>query len=224
MNQVTRLLIYIGLGTIECELSSWRSSIDCRLCSALGFLFSLGFLLYAGLNASKRLHAPLIHNLMRLLHYFNGFFLHFLNFLYRSPVAFFDTTPLGRILNRCSKDIDTIDSQLPMNTKYFVMCIYSVSVHSLWLGWRYINISNRQIVTTLLVIVISTPLFIVVIIPLTVIYILFLVCSISNSDEHHPRTAGQNRGFGRPKSGVRGVKKVGFGGQFFKFFSPDDFG
>ncbi|OTF77184.1 hypothetical protein BLA29_002535 [Euroglyphus maynei] len=31
----------------------------------------------------------------------------------RSPVQFFDTTPLGRIVNRFSKDIDTIDSTIP---------------------------------------------------------------------------------------------------------------
>ena len=31
----------------------------------------------------------------------------------RSPIQFFDTTPLGRIVNRFSKDIDTIDSTIP---------------------------------------------------------------------------------------------------------------
>ncbi|KAH9849408.1 multidrug resistance-associated ABC transporter [Lenzites betulinus] len=37
-----------------------------------------------------------------------------LNTVMRSPVAFFDTTPLGRIMSRLSKDQDTIDAELSM--------------------------------------------------------------------------------------------------------------
>ncbi|CAJ0932315.1 unnamed protein product, partial [Mesorhabditis belari] len=117
----TRLGVYGALGVVE----------------SLWFLVSQVLNLYGGLSASRRLHRPLI---MNLLH---------------SPMSFFDTTPLGRILNRCAKDIEVIDMLLPMNFRYYVMCIL-------------------QVITTLIVIIISTPLFAAVILPLGGIYIWFL--------------------------------------------------
>ena len=36
----------------------------------------------------------------------------------RAPMAFFDTTPVGRILNRFSKDIYVIDEMLPRTMGY----------------------------------------------------------------------------------------------------------
>ncbi|EGT49215.1 hypothetical protein CAEBREN_16379 [Caenorhabditis brenneri] len=117
----------------------WRLGVY----GALGFsevacyFVALWTLVFVGQRASKNLHGPLIHNLMR------------------SPMSFYDTTPLGRILNRCAKDIETIDFMLPMNFRSILMCFLQVSF-------------------TLIVIIISTPLFAAVILPLALIYLVFL--------------------------------------------------
>jgi ABC-type multidrug transport system, ATPase and permease components len=47
------------------------------------------------IRAARRLHLMVLTNILH------------------SCMSFFDTTPLGRILSRCGKDVDTVDNILP---------------------------------------------------------------------------------------------------------------
>lgn len=68
-----------------------------------------------------------------------------------TPQSFFDTTPIGRIINRFSKDIYVIDEALPATVLML-------------LGTVFVSLS------TMIVIISSTPIFAVVIVPLAFVY------------------------------------------------------
>lgn len=71
-------------------------------------------------------------------------------------MSFFDTTPVGRMVNRFAKDVDVCDSTLPFNVR-------------LWLN------SFFSVFATLAIISYSTPIFVAVIIPVGVLYYLVQV-------------------------------------------------
>ncbi|CAF1117338.1 unnamed protein product [Didymodactylos carnosus] len=66
----------------------------------------------------------------RLSAYQAGKKLHYaiLNGVLRAPMSFFDTTPLGRIVNRFSRDIDSVDSSLPNSLSSALTTMVSVVV------------------------------------------------------------------------------------------------
>ena len=67
--------------------------------------YSLGI---ACLNGAFLLHANLVSNVLHL------------------PMVFFDSNPVGRMLNRFGKDIDAIDGTLPWALRSFLLCFLSV--------------------------------------------------------------------------------------------------
>ncbi|XP_048240018.1 multidrug resistance-associated protein 1-like [Haliotis rufescens] len=69
----------------------------------------------------------------------------------RAPMSFFDTTPMGRILNRFSQDIDTLDNELPITLM-------------MWIG------RVCTVLSTVLVVSYTTPLFLIAVVPISIIY------------------------------------------------------
>nr|QST14985.1 ABCC1-1 protein [Diaphanosoma celebensis] len=71
--------------------------------------------------------------------------------VFRCPMSFFDTTPLGRIVNRFAKDVDTVDNMLPMTLRTMLLCLFSV-------------------ISTIIIIGLGNPIFFAVVVPIGIIY------------------------------------------------------
>lgn len=90
---------------------------------------------FGAVRASRRLHANLLERVMH------------------SPMTFFDTTPIGRIVNRFAKDIDVVDSMIPGTFRSWMNCLL-------------------QVASTIFIICYSFPTFLIIVIPLGIIYYL----------------------------------------------------
>ncbi|CAJ0929792.1 unnamed protein product, partial [Mesorhabditis belari] len=98
----------------------------CILISSIGLVMGCQ-------GASLRLHSPLLHSILR------------------SPMTFFDTTPVGRILNRLTRDLEVIDNLLPYTIASLLQSV-------------------MQLILGLAMICISIPPFIAAVIPFLLIY------------------------------------------------------
>ncbi|XP_035215523.1 multidrug resistance-associated protein 1-like isoform X2 [Stegodyphus dumicola] len=104
------------------------------LAGGLCILLATFVLAAAATKASIRLHQDMLWSIMR------------------SPMFFFDTTPLGRILNRFGKDINTVDTSIPAKFNSSITVILAI-------------------IGSLVVISANFPLFLLSMVPLTIVYI-----------------------------------------------------
>ncbi|KAJ8363811.1 hypothetical protein SKAU_G00126420 [Synaphobranchus kaupii] len=88
---------------------------------------------YSMLKAASSIHYNMLHAILR------------------APQAFFHATPSGRVLNRFSKDVDTIDCHIPDNIDIWMRTF-----------WYTVNV--------LLICSALTPVFLIVIVPLMMFY------------------------------------------------------
>lgn len=70
----------------------------------------------------------------------------------RGDMRFFDSTPIGRIVNRFTKDIEATEDSIPSSIKSLIECFLSI-------------------LSTIIIISSSTPLFIIALVPIMVFYI-----------------------------------------------------
>eukprot|EP00903_Cladosiphon_okamuranus_P012646 g11831.t1 len=115
--------------------SAWYQYVYAGLCVGLVSMYLVRALLFAtqAVKSSRHLHDVLTRGVMR------------------APVSFFDTTPIGRVLNRFTKDMDSIDLLLPRNVPQFVATL-------------------SVLIGVMITIVIVLPWFLIVIVPVGYCY------------------------------------------------------
>ncbi|KAL1925295.1 uncharacterized protein VTP21DRAFT_178 [Calcarisporiella thermophila] len=96
-------------------------------------IFRTAALYYGSLRASRNLHQELLRVILH------------------APLRFFDTCPIGRVLNRFSNDLDTIDNTLALN-------------------WSFVLWNSLQIIAGIAVISVIAPAFLLFVVGVGILY------------------------------------------------------
>lgn len=148
------------------------------------FIFIRSYILYFFLcRACKNFHERLLSRVMKM------------------PMSFFDTTPSGRIINRFSKDTETIDIILPGIVVQFMGCI-------------------ANIITTLVIVCVATVWFTVALPPIILMYVMIQrfyipACRELQRIESITRSPIYS-GLGEATNGVETIRAYRAGGHFTK--------
>ena len=90
------------------------------------------------INSSKYLHLSMFDSILRC------------------KMSFFESTPVGRLMNRFSKDIEAVENQIPM-------------------AFKVLAKNSFTLITTLAIISISSPYFLIPLVPIGVVYVFYQV-------------------------------------------------
>ncbi len=101
-------------------------------------IFFFFFKKFLRVNSAKNLHDSMLFSILR------------------NKMSFFESTPIGRVLNRFSKDLNSVEIQLSQSFQDFLFCAIDVC-------------------SIMIIISASTPLFLIVLIPLITSYIFIQV-------------------------------------------------
>ncbi|KAG2456469.1 MRP1 protein, partial [Polypterus senegalus] len=123
------------------EMAKWIELRDSRLrmygelgvIQALAVCFGAFVLTKGTLQASRTLHHQMLDSILHL------------------PLLFFETTPIGQLVSRSTKDIYVIDERFHYYLRTWFNCLLDV-------------------MATIVVIIVATPLFAVAIVPLAILY------------------------------------------------------
>ncbi|CAL1536758.1 unnamed protein product [Lymnaea stagnalis] len=121
--------------------------------------------------------------------------------LFKAPMAFFDTTPVGRIINRCSRDIEIVDNFLPILCRDFIGTF----------GTNFI---------TIVVIMIESPVFGAVLVPVIILFFFILRFYVPTSRQlrriEHIKRSPIYTHFSESVSGASVIRAYGVTERFIK--------